>query len=163
MIGKNTIIREDVKIGEGTNVWHFCNLYGCEIGEYTQIGSYSEIKEGAVIGDYCRFQSYAFVPESTKIGNYVFIGPRVTFLNDKYPTAKKAIDKTWTLEAAVVEDNVTIGGHAVILPGVKIGRGAIIGAGSVVTKDVSEYTIVCGNPARVIGNVQDKKYENFRK
>lgn len=161
MIGKNTIIREDVKIGEGSNIWHFCNLYGCEVGKNTQVGSYSEIKENAVIGDNCRLQSYIFIPEGTKIGNGVFIGPNVTFLNDKYPTAKKAIGKKWNLESVVVEDNASIGGGAVILPGVRIGTGAFIGAGSVVTKNVPSYAIVYGNPARVMGKVTQEKYRGL--
>jgi acetyltransferase-like isoleucine patch superfamily enzyme len=163
MIGNYTTIKDDVKLGKDTKVWHFCNLYGCKIGKNTQIGSYSEIKGGASIGNNCRIQPYAFIPEGTKIGNYVFIGPRVTFLNDKYPTAKKAIKKTWNLEAVVIEDEVTIGGNSTILPRVKIGKGAVIGAGSVVTKNIPEYAVVCGNPARIIGSVNDKKYREFRK
>jgi len=158
MIGKDSIIREDVKIGENTDIWHFCNLYGCTIGKNTQIGSYCEIKEGSIIGDGCRFQSYVFVSESTLIGKNVFVGPRVIFLNDKYPTAKKAINKSWKLEKVVVEDEVSIGGNVTILPGVKIGYKAFVGGGSVVTKDVPEYSIVCGNPARIIGRVNDEKY-----
>ena len=158
MIGNSTIIREDVKIGAGTNIWHFCNLYGCKIGKNTQIGSYCEIKEDSEIGDHCRFQSYVFVPEGTKIGDNVFVGPRVTFLNDKYPTAKKAINKRWELESVVVEDEASIGGNATIFPGVKIGYRAFIGGGSVVTKDVPAYAIVWGNPAKIKGFVNDKKY-----
>ena len=158
---ENSIIREDVIIGKNSKVWNFCNLYGCKIGENTQVGSYCEIKEGAEIGDNCRFQSYVFVPEGTKIGNYVFIGPRVTFLNDKYPTSKKAIEKRWNLEAAVVEDRVSIGGGVTILPGVRIGKGSMIGAGSVVTKDVPEYKIIYGNPAKIVGDVRDNKYKIF--
>lgn len=162
-IGKNSIVREDVSIGRDSKIWHFCNLYGCKIGSNTQVGSYSEIKEGAELGDNCRLQSYVFIPEGTKIGDYVFIGPRVTFLNDKYPTAKKAINKTWNLEAIVIEDNVSIGGNSVILPGVRIGEGAVIGAGSVITKDVPKYKVVCGNPARVVGDVNDEKFREYRR
>lgn len=158
MIGKNTIIRKDVKIGENTDIWHFCNLYGCEIGKNTQIGSYCEIKDGAVIGNGCRFQSYVFISEATQIGNNVFVGPRVTFLNDKYPTAKKAINKSWKLEKIVVEDEVSIGGDVTILPGVKVGYKVFIGSGSVVTRDVPAYAVVWGNPARIMGSVNDEKY-----
>jgi len=156
--GRYTLIKEDVIIGENSRIWHFCNLYGCKIGKNTQIGSYSEIKQDAEVGDNCRFQSYVFVPESTKIGNNVFIGPRVTFLNDKFPTTKKAIAKTWSLDAVVVEDEVTIGGGAVILPGVRICRGAFIGAGSVVTRNVPKDCVVYGNPAKIKGQTGDDYY-----
>jgi len=157
-IGINTIIRGDVVIGEDSKIWHFCNLYGCNIGRNTQIGSFSEIKEGVEIGDNCRFQSYVFVPEKTKIGNRVFVGPRVTFLNDKFPTAKKAIEKTWQLETVIVEDEVTIGGGSIILPGVRIRRGAFIGGGSLVSRDVPEKAIVYGHPAKIKGSVDDLRY-----
>ena len=161
--GQFSIIREDVEIGEGSKVWNFCNLYGCKIGKNTQIGSYSEIKDGVIIGDNCRFQAYTFIPEGTQIGNYVFLGPRVTFLNDKYPNAEKAINKSWNLEAVVVEDDVSIGGGAIILPGVKICKGAVIGAGSVVTRNVPKFQVICGNPARTMGSVLAEYKEFARK
>jgi len=161
MIGEYSIIGKDVKIGRDSRVWHHCNLYGCKIGNNTQIGSYSEIKEGVIIGDNCRLQAFVFIPEGTRIGNNVFIGPNVTFLNDKYPTAKKAIKGDWNLEAVVVEDNVSIGGGCVILPGVRIEKDAFIGAGSVVTKDVKGNYIVCGNPAKQVGNIKDEKYRRL--
>jgi len=160
-VGKNTIIQPEVIIGEGSKIWHFCNLYGCRIGKNTQIGSYSEIKEGAQIGNDCRFQSYVFVPEGTVIGNSVFVGPRVTFLNDKYPNTKKAQNKTWNLESVIVEDNATIGGNCTILPGIRICKNAFIGAGSVVTRNVLKGEIVYGNPAKVMGHIQDKKYRGL--
>lgn len=153
--GKYSIVREDVEIGENSKIWHFCNLYGCKIGKNTQIGSYCEIKEKVTIGDNCRLQSYVFIPEEIKIGNNVFIGPHVIFLNDKYPTAEKTLAKTYKIDPIIVEDDVTIGGNATILPGVKIGRGAMVGAGSVVTKDVPPYAVVCGNPSRIIGNARN--------
>lgn len=156
--GKFSVIAEDVQIGRGTRVWHYCNLYGCTIGMNTQIGSYSEIKKGAYVGDDCRFQSYVFVPECTVIRDGVFVGPRVTFLNDKYPNARKAIDGTWTLTPCYVDAGSTIGGGATILPGIRIGRNALIGAGAVVTKDVPDYAVVAGVPAKRIGNVKDKKF-----
>ncbi len=158
MIGKYSIVAEDVEIGEGSNIWHFCNLYGCKIGKNTQVGSYSEVKKGASIGDNCRLQARIFIPEGTQIGNNVFIGPGVTFLNDKYPSSEGAINGTWKLEEVVVEDDVSIGGGVIILPKIRIQRGAFIGAGSVVTKDVGPYSVVCGNPARVIGRTDDERY-----
>ncbi len=156
-VGKHSIV-SNAEIGEGSKIWHFCNIYGCKIGRNTQVGSYSEIKTGAVVGDNCRLQSYVFIPESTIVGNNVFMGPRVTVLNDKYPTAQKAIDKTWTLEEVFIEEDVTIGGEAVILPGVRIGRRAFIGAGSIVARDVPRGAVVYGCPAIVKGKVGDEKY-----
>lgn len=161
IVGKHSIVRDDVVIGKNSKIWHFCNLYGCKIGENTQIGSYCEIKEGVEIGDNCRLQSYIFISEKTKIGNNVFIGPKVNFMNDKYPTTKKTIEKTWILKPVVVEDDVSIGGNVTILPGIRIGKGSFIGAGSVVTKNVPPYAVVVGNPARVIGSVKDDKYKNL--
>ena len=160
-IGLHSIVAEDVEIGEGSRIWHHCNLYGCKIGENTQIGSYTEIKQGAEIGDNCRFQSKIFVPEGTKIGDYVFIGPGVVFLNDKYPSAIGAMEDNWELEPVIVEDEVSIGGGVVILPGVKLGYKSLIGAGSVVTKDVPSYGVVQGNPARCSGDTRDEKYSKF--
>jgi len=87
-ISENSIVKNS-KIGHGVKVWHFCNIYGCVIGDNTQIGSFCEIKEKVKIGKNCRFQSYVFIPEGTVIGDYVFLGPRVTFTNDKYPSAVK--------------------------------------------------------------------------
>ena len=156
-----TAIIRDVKVGKESKIWNFCNIYECEIGSNTQIGSYSEIKAGAVIGDNCRFQSYIFIPEGTKIGNNVFLGPRVTFLNDMHPTAKKAIDKKWDLEACVIEDDVSIGGCVTIIPGVRVGRGARIGSGAVVIKDVPENAVMVGNPARQIGLTTDARYKDW--
>nr|QBM01201.1 2,3,4,5-tetrahydropyridine-2,6-dicarboxylate N-acetyltransferase [uncultured archaeon] len=160
MISKTSIIADDVEIGEGSEIWHFCNLFDCKIGKNSLIGSYCELKRGVEIGNNCRLQAYV-VGENTKIGNNVFVGPHAVFLDDKHPTAKKAIEKTWQMREVVIEDNVTIGGGAIILPGVKIGKGAMVGAGSVVTKDVPEYAVVCGVPAKIIGDVRNNKYKNL--
>lgn len=157
-IGNYSIVAEDVVIGKGSRVWHHCNLYGCCIGENTQIGSYTEVKKGAKIGNDCRFQSYVFVPEGTTIGNDVFVGPNVVFLNDKMPTAKKARSGEWKLEAVVVEDGVTLGGRVTVNPGVRIGRDSFIGAGTLVTKDVPAGSVVVGHPGRIIGSVYESPY-----
>lgn len=160
-VAQTSIVSGDVEIGEGSVIWHFCNLYGCRIGKNTQIGSYTEIKKGAVVGDNCRLQARIFIPEGTQIGNQVFIGPGVIFLNDRYPSAQGAIAGNWNLEAVVVEDSVSIGGGAIILPGVRISKKVLIGAGSVVTKDVEDYAVVCGNPAKQIGRTDYKKYRDL--
>jgi UDP-2-acetamido-3-amino-2,3-dideoxy-glucuronate N-acetyltransferase len=148
VIGRFSIVKEDVRIGEGSRVWNYCKLYGCAIGKNTQIGSYCEIKNDTTIGDFCRIQSYVSITRGVQIGSHVFLGPRVTILNDKYPTADKARSNSWTLEKVVIEDGATIGGGAIILPGVKIGSYAVVGAGSVVTKNVPSGEIWMGNPAR---------------
>ena len=166
VVSKTSILGRYVNIGKNTKIWHFCNIYGTEddpvvIGENTQIGSYCEIKFGSKIGNGCRFQSFVFVPEKSIIGNNVFIGPRVTFLNEKYPTAKKVLEKTYIVEPIEVKDDVTIGGGSTILPGVVVGRGSVIGAGAVITKNVPEYSVVVGNPAKVIGSVLEKRFAKF--
>ena len=103
IVGEYSIIREDVEIGEGSRIWHFCNLYGCRIGRNTQIGSYCEIKEGAIVGDDCRIQSYVFIPEYTEIGNDVFIGHGVIFANDRYPSIKTWRDNTWIMKFFITQ------------------------------------------------------------
>jgi len=147
-VGRFSIVREDVRIGEGSKVWNYCKLYSCTIGRNTEIASYCEIKEEVVIGDNCCIKSYVSIPRGTVIGNFVFLGPKVTILNDKNPDAKTAASGTWNIEKVVIEEGSSIGGGAIILPGVRIGKGAIIGAGSVVTKNVPPYEIWMGNPAR---------------
>lgn len=160
-IGKS-IIRY-AKIGKNSRIWHFCNIYGTEnfpviIGQYSQIGSYSEIRPGVIIGQHCRLQPFIFIPEGIKIGNAVFIGPRVTFTNDKYPTARAAIEGTWKKEYTEIKDEVSIGAGAVIGPGITLEKGSIIGMGSIVLKSIPEYGIVVGNPAKIVGDARDPKY-----
>jgi acetyltransferase-like isoleucine patch superfamily enzyme len=137
----------DVEIGEGTIIYDHVNLYKCKIGKNCKIDAFVYIEEGVEIGDECKIRPFVFIPTGVKIGNRVFIGPGVIFTNDKYPKVKGE----WKLMETIVEDDVSIGAGAVILPGVRIGRGALVGAGAVVTKDVKANAIVVGNPAREIG------------
>ena len=139
-------IREDTVIGEGTKIWHpeLVNIYGPKIGKNCNIGTLVEIREDVIIGDDCKIQAFTFIPGGVRIGSRVFIGPRVTFTNDKHP---KAVG-TWTPMETWVEDDVNIGAGAVILPGIKLGKGCTIGAGAVVTKDVPAGVTVVGNPAK---------------
>lgn len=162
-IGHYSIVKWTT-LGKNSKIWHYCNVYGFEghpiiIGENTHIGSYSEIKPDVKIGSNCRIQSYLFVPDGVTIEDNVFIGPRVTFTNDKYPTAAKAISHAWTPEKTIVKENTSIGAKVVIGPGITIGKWCVIGMGSVVVKDVPDYKVVCGNPARIVGDVRETKYK----
>lgn len=124
--------------------WHFCNIYEtAKIGGNTKIGSYVEIGEGVEVGKNCMIESYVFIPEGITVMDNVFIGPRVTFTNDKYPPSNK-------LEKTTVHKGVRIGANATILPGITIGEEAVIGAGAVVVHDVRQGETVVGNPARPI-------------
>ena len=126
--------------------WHYNNIYEtAEIGDGTKIGSYVEVGEKVKIGKNCIISSYVFIPEGVEIGNNVFLGPHCCFANDKKPPSPKDL---WS--KTIVEDDVSIGMNATILPGITIGQGAIIGAGAVVVKDVEPNTTVVGNPAHKI-------------
>jgi acetyltransferase-like isoleucine patch superfamily enzyme len=120
------------------------NLYKCKIGRNCKIESYVYVEEGVTIGDSCKIKPHVYIPTGVIIEDDVFLGPNVTFTNDKYPRAKGE----WRLLKTIVGRGASIGGHSVILPGVRIGRSAMIGAGSVVTADVPDGATVCGNPAR---------------
>ncbi|MBN1405391.1 MAG: N-acetyltransferase [Candidatus Omnitrophica bacterium] len=161
-ISEKSIIT-NADIGKNVKIWHYCNIYGCKIGNNTQIGSYCEIKKNAKIGENCRIQAFVFIPENIIIGNYVFIGPHVVFTNDKYPTAVKAISSSWKCEETKVGDNVSIGAGAIICPGIKIAEATIIGAGSCLTKDTNAFSVVAGNPAKKIADIRDKKYAKIYK
>ncbi len=140
----------DCKIGKGTVLRKFINLYGCTIGEDCMIGSFVEIQKDAVIGKRVRVQSHTFICESTMVEDDVFIGHHVVFINDNYPTVEKTIRKTWKLLPVTVKKGATIGSNATILGGITIGAGAMVGAGAVVTKDVPAGATVTGNPARAM-------------
>lgn len=122
------------------------NIYDCVIGENTFIGPFCEIQSGVIIGKDCRIQSHSFLCTGVSIGNRVFVGHGVKTCNDKHPKIK---NPSWKLETTFIDDDVSIGSNSTILP-VRIGRYAEIGAGSVVTSDVSEYSVVAGNPARLL-------------
>jgi acetyltransferase-like isoleucine patch superfamily enzyme len=134
----------DAEIGEGTIVRDQVNLFKCKIGKFCKIESFVYIEEGVSIGDYCKIKPYVFIPTGVTIGDEVFVGPNVTFTNDKYPRSKGE----WKLLQTIVREGASIGANSVILPGVTVGVKAFVGAGSVVTHDVPDGATVCGNPAR---------------
>jgi UDP-2-acetamido-3-amino-2,3-dideoxy-glucuronate N-acetyltransferase len=144
----------DVELGEGVRIFSFVNLYGCRIGDESVIGPFVEIQEGARIGRRCKVQSHAFVCTGVEIQDEVFIGHGVVFVNDKHPraTTETGTFQTaddWQLLPVVVERRASIGSGALVLGGVRIGEGAVVGAGAVVTRDVPAGATVAGVPARV--------------
>jgi UDP-2-acetamido-3-amino-2,3-dideoxy-glucuronate N-acetyltransferase len=148
-------IAPDVKMGRNVRIFAFVNLYGCEIGDDTQIGTFVEIQKGAKIGDNCKISSHTFICEGVTIESGVFIGHSVTFINDRFPRATNIsgqlqTEADWRCEPTLVKRGASIGSGATLLGGITIGENAIVGAGSVVTKDVQPNTIVAGNPARFL-------------
>jgi len=149
-------IAKDVKLGRNVRFTGFVNLYGCEIGDECMIGPFVEIQKGAVIGRRVKIQSHAFVCSGVTIEDEAFIGHGVMFINDRMPRATNSqgapkTDSEWTCEPTRVGRRAAIGSNATILCGVTVGENALVGAGSVVTKDVPAGAIVAGNPARIIG------------
>ena len=154
----NYQIINNVKLGENVSIFNFVNLYGCTIGDNTKIGSFVEIQKNAFIGSNCKISSHTFICEGVKIGNGVFIGHGVTFTNDKYPQAVNSQgslknESEWVLEETIIEDQASIGSGCTILSGITIGKNSLIGAGSVVTKDIPANVVAYGNPARVIKKI----------
>jgi UDP-2-acetamido-3-amino-2,3-dideoxy-glucuronate N-acetyltransferase len=146
------LLRE-VEFGDGAKVYSFTNLYGCEVGDGSQIGTFVEIQAGAKIGARCKIQSHTFICEGVTIEDGAFVGHGVTFVNDKRPRATAAdgglqTAEDWKLEETLVGAGASIGSGATILGGVTIGAGALVGAGAVVTRDVEPGATVVGNPAR---------------
>ena len=153
-------IASDVKLGKDVKIADFVNLYGCEIGNHTKVGPFVEIQKNANVGKNCKIQSHTFICEGVAIEDNVFVGHGVTFINDKYPGATNdkgelQNEEDWKVEPTFVKKGASIGSGATILSHVTIGENAIIGAGSVVTKDVPPNTIVAGNPAKTIRFIDD--------
>jgi acetyltransferase-like isoleucine patch superfamily enzyme len=148
-------VAPDVKLGRDVRFFGFNNVYGCTIGDETRVGTFVEIQRGAVIGKRCKIQSHTFICEGVEIGDEVFVGHGVMFINDRRPMAVNEDGSLqgaddWTCESTVIENRASIGTGAVILCGVRIGEGATVGAGAVVTKDVPAHSTVAGVPARVL-------------
>ncbi len=151
-------IAPDVKIGEGVRIFKFVNLYGCSIGDGSKIGTFVEIQKNASVGKNCKISSHTFICEGVHIEDNVFVGHGVTFVNDMYPRATNEdgspqTESDWTLVETFVRKGASIGSGATILGGVTIGERAIVGAGSVVTKDIPAGSIVAGNPAKILRSI----------
>ncbi len=152
-------ISEDVKLGKDVKLSKFINLYGCTIGDNTKIGAFVEVQKNASIGKNCKISSHTFICEGVTIEDDVFIGHGVTFINDSYPRATAAdgrlqTEADWTVEPTLVKKGASIGSGSTILAKVTIGENALIGAGSVVTKDVPPGAVVAGNPARILRKIK---------
>jgi acetyltransferase-like isoleucine patch superfamily enzyme len=148
-------IAPDVKLGRDVKVYAFTNLYGCEIGNDSRIGTFVEIQKGAKIGSRCKISSHTFICEGVTIEDEVFIGHNVTFINDRVPAAtspdgQPKTEADWVCQSTLVRRGASIGSGATLLGGITVGEGALVGAGSVVTRDVPPRTVVAGNPARVL-------------
>ena len=152
-------IAPDVKLGQNVKIYAFVNLYGCEIGDDTKVGTFVEIQKGVRIGKRVKISSHSFICEGVTIEDYVFIGHGVMFINDRFPRATTPsgdlqTGSDWVVVPTLIKKGASIGSNATILCGVTVGEGSIIGAGSVVTKDVPPNTIVAGNPARVLRGIK---------
>jgi len=149
----------NVKLGQNVKIYDFVNLYGCEIGDNSKIGTFVEVQKNATIGKNCKISSHTFICEGVHIEDNCFIGHNVTFINDKYPRATNEdgtlqTEKDWQVTETYVKKGASVGSSATILCGVTIGEGAIVGAGAVVTRDVPPYSVVAGVPAKVIKRLQ---------
>lgn len=148
-------IADDVRLGTNVRLSKFINLYGCEIGDETKIGAFVEIQKNAIVGKCCKISSHTFICEGVAIEDNVFVGHGVMFINDSYPRAttlegNMQREADWKVERTVIRKGASIGSGATILSNTNVGENAIVGAGSVVTKDVPPNSIVAGNPARVL-------------
>ena len=158
-------IADDVKLGTNVRLSRFINLYGCEIGDETKIGAFVEIQKNASIGRRCKISSHTFVCEGVTIEDNVFVGHGVTFVNDSYPRATTTdgelqTEKDWSVERTVVKRGASIGSGSTILSNLAIGENSIVGAGSMVTRDVPPDSIVAGNPAKILRAIPAKSKVN---
>ncbi len=156
------LIAPDVRLGKNVRIFSFTNLYGCEVGDDSKIGTFVEIQKGARVGRRCKISSHSFLCEGVTIEDDVFIGHNVTFINDLYPRATNVggvlqTEADWAVVPTTVKRGASIGSSVTILCGVTIGEGALVGAGSVVTSDVPPRGVVAGNPARVIRILEETK------
>ena len=159
-------ISGDVRLGDGVKILHpeLVNLYGCAIGNQTKVGAFVEIQKNAVVGARCKISSHTFICEGVTVQDEVFIGHGVMFTNDLYPRATSEVgsiqtDADWQVVPTTVKRRASIGSNATILAGLTIGEGALVGAGAVVTRDVPDYAIVAGVPARTVGDARSMKSE----
>ena len=148
-------IAANVKLGKDVRIYDFTNLYGCEIGDETKIGTFVEVQKGAKIGKRCKISSHTFICEGVTIEDEVFVGHNVTFINDRYPRATNGTgqlqsEADWNCVSTLVKRGASIGSSVTLLCGITVGENAVIGAGSVVTKDVPDGAVVAGNPARIM-------------
>jgi len=148
-------IAPDVKLGQGVKLARFINLYGCEVGDHSKIGAFVEIQKNARVGRNCKISSHSFICEGVTIEDGVFIGHGVTFINDTYPRATNAdgslqSEADWQVEPTRVKQGASVGSGSTILANLTIGENAMVGAGSVVTRDVPAHAVVAGNPARIL-------------
>ena len=162
VLNEHVCIASDVKLGRNVKLSKFINMYGCTVGDDVKIGAFVEIQKNASIGNNCKISSHSFICEGVTIEDAVFIGHSVTFINDMYPRATAAsgalqTEADWKVDKTVVKKGASIGSGCTILANVTIGEGAIIGAGSVVTKDVPPNAIVAGNPAKFLRFVTEER------
>ena len=156
-------ITSDVKLGERVNIYqpNLVNLYGCSIGDDTKVGAFVEIQKNAAVGARCKVSSHTFICEGVTIHDEVFVGHGVMFINDRYPRATVAgslqTESDWQVVRTVVKRGASIGSGAVIMCGVTIGEHALVGAGAVVTRDIPDYSIAVGVPAKVVGDVRTRE------
>jgi len=154
-------IAPDVKLGKNVKFSKFINLYGCTVGDDTKIGAFVEIQKNAIVGNNCKVSSHTFICEGVAIEDEVFLGHSVTFVNDSYPRAtggdgQLKTEADWKVEKTIVKKGASIGSGSTILANLTIGENAIVGAGSVVTKDVPANAIVAGNPAKLLRYVTEE-------